>query len=91
MIKKILDAAESREDARASAALYEMTGTKRVSESASVPALSKLRRLNSVHEADEPRLGDVMIPNLLDHGILAPLFHDPLGFILAVNHHRTEQ
>ncbi len=42
------------------------------------------RRSDVAHEPCEPGLGDVVVPNLLDHGVFAPPLHRPLGFIIIV-------
>jgi hypothetical protein len=47
--------------------------------------------LDAAHQSCQLGLGDIVIPNLLHHGVLAPTLHDPLRLIFIVDSHWAEQ
>jgi hypothetical protein len=64
-----------------------------------MPRAARLRRdrafressgLDTAHQTGEFGFGNVVLPDLLDDGILAPAFHHALGFILIVYQHRSQ-
>lgn len=44
-----------------------------------------------VHESGELSLGNIMVPDLLHHRVLAPLFHHALRLVFIINQYGTEQ
>src|SRR5438093_12571184 len=40
---------------------------------------------NTFHQSRQFRFGDIVVPDLLNHRVLPPTFHDPLRFVIGID------